>query len=289
MKKFVMLGMLALVSLLLVGPLPAWEEEGHNHVTAHAVTLLPEPLHSVFKKHKGYLQAHDLDPDRWKPSLTFEGPLHFIDLDKFGTPPHFEDFPRGYNEAVQKFGKEPLDRNGTVPWAIERRYQLLVTAFRNLSRRPNDQPLFEAAMLSHYVGDCHVPFHACLNYDGQLTGQRGLHHRFEGEIVRRYLDVKSLPRLQLEPVEGPIHVAAFGWAVESFALVDPLLKADAEARAAAGDYNEAYYEAFRTTALPIARQRIAQAAARLAALWSRAWEEAGKPDLQRIVVVPPPA
>ena len=31
-----------------------------------------------------------------------------------------------------------------------------------------------------------MPFHAALNYDGQLTGQWGIHSRFETELFERY-------------------------------------------------------------------------------------------------------
>jgi len=287
LNKFYLTLALALAACALVNPLGAWQSEGHNLVTAHAIKHLPEPLRSAFRKHKQYLQAHDLDPDRWKPGNFFEGPLHFIDLDKFGTAPRFTEIPRELTEAEKKFGKQEFARYGTVPWVIAKRTEQLVKAFKFLERRPNDQPLFEAAVLSHYVGDCHVPFHACLNYDGQLTNQKGIHARFEGEVVRRFLKPTSLKVRAFEPITGPVHEAAFGWSVESFSYVDRILKADAEAKAQAGDYNDAYYEAFQTTALPIIQQRIEQAAARLAALWQRAWEEAGKPDVNRVVVDKP--
>ena len=41
---------------------------------------------------------------------------------------------------------------------------------------------FFSSIVSHYVSDGHVPFHAALNYDGQLTGQTGIHSRFEAEL-----------------------------------------------------------------------------------------------------------
>ena len=45
---------------------------------------------------------------------------------------------------------------------------------------------FHSAVLAHYVEDGHVPFHAVLNYDGQLTGQHGIHSRWESELVARH-------------------------------------------------------------------------------------------------------
>ena len=43
-----------------------------------------------------------------------------------------------------------------------------------------------APWFAHYVGDAHVPFHAVMNDDGQLTNQHGLHSRFESALFERY-------------------------------------------------------------------------------------------------------
>lgn len=270
------------LAIALVAPLAAWDTEGHHLITEQAVSLLPEPLKSLFMKHKAYLIAHDLDPDRWKLSMSWEQPHHFIDLDNLDKPP-FSEIPRDYDKAVEKYGKDKLDKNGTVPWVIERRYGDLVRAWRGLARRPSDQPLFESAILAHYVEDAHVPFHANANYDGQLTGQKGIHERFEGEIVRRFINLPSLKPLPLEPKYDKVHLAAFGWSFESFAFTEALLKADLAAKEKAKDYNDAYYAEFRKVAEPIAVKRLEQGAQRLASLWWQAYEEAGQPDLSRIV------
>ena len=40
-----------------------------------------------------------------------------------------------------------------------------------------------AGTLGHYVGDLGQPMHVTENYDGQLTGQKGLHSFFEEDLV----------------------------------------------------------------------------------------------------------
>ena len=45
---------------------------------------------------------------------------------------------------------------------------------------------FFSAIIGHYVADAHVPLHAVLNYNGQLTGQTGIHNRWEDELFIRY-------------------------------------------------------------------------------------------------------
>ncbi len=43
-----------------------------------------------------------------------------------------------------------------------------------------------SAVASHYMQDAHQPFHASINYDGQLTGNNGIHARFERDLVERF-------------------------------------------------------------------------------------------------------
>ena len=40
-----------------------------------------------------------------------------------------------------------------------------------------------ASEIGHYIGDAHVPLHTTENYNGQLTGQRGIHGLWESRIV----------------------------------------------------------------------------------------------------------
>ena len=58
---------------------------------------------------------------------------------------------------------------------------------------PTDVVLF-SALASHYLQDSTQPFHGAINYDGQLTGNHGIHSRFESELIERYSS-----RLHLAP------------------------------------------------------------------------------------------
>ena len=77
-------------------------------------------------------------------------------------------------------------KNGTLPWRTEEIYKKLVEAFQQKAGYSRDNIKFFSAIIAHYVGDAHVPFHAALNYDGQLTQQWGIHARFESELFERY-------------------------------------------------------------------------------------------------------
>ena len=57
------------------------------------------------------------------------------------------------------------------------------------SQGNRDSILFYAADISHYIADAHVPLHTTLNYDGQLTNQKGLHNLWESTIPELELEV----------------------------------------------------------------------------------------------------
>ena len=95
--------------------------------------------------------------------------------------------PSRVGRVRREYGLERANKMGRLPWRIEEIYRLLVTRFREVGKGTPayaaDNARYLAAVLAHYVEDAHQPFHAVLNYDGQLTGQRGIHSRFETELV----------------------------------------------------------------------------------------------------------
>ena len=90
------------------------------------------------------------------------------------------------DEAIKRYGADFVAKNGQLPWRATEIYQKLVEAFRQQAPYSRDNIKFFSSVLTHYVSDGHVPFHAVLNYDGQLTGQWGIHSRFETELFERY-------------------------------------------------------------------------------------------------------
>ena len=100
-----------------------------------------------------------------------------------------------------RYGREFVDKNGTLPWRTEEIYTKLVEAFTQKAAYSRENIKFFSSVIAHYVADAHVPFHAALNYDGQLTGQWGIHARFETELFERY-------RAQLVVKPGPARAGA---------------------------------------------------------------------------------
>jgi hypothetical protein len=199
----------------------------------------------------------------------------------YGAPP-FDALPHDYNEAVKKFGVEFVTKNGTLPWRTEEIAGQLVKAFSDMNRPDPgyayDNVKFFSAVLAHYVADAHVPFHAALNYDGQLTQQWGIHSRFEAQLAARYL-----PQLRIEPqAVAPVRdvrEAVFRWLTEGYTHVAPVLAADRKAVEGREEYDDDYFSQFFAGTRPIVERQLSTAISDVAAVIVGAWEAGGKPPL----------
>src|SRR5262245_42963255 len=279
-------------SALLVFPqaAAAWGYEAHKTIMDRVIALLPSELRPLFEQNRATLVEHVIDPDLWQ-NAGFdheESPNHFLDLDweGYGKYP-FEGLPRDYAAAVAKFGKARVDQNGTVPWRVEEMYGNLRRSFESYERRGpfgRHDILFYSSWLTHYVSDAHVPFHAVVNYDGQLTGQNGIHARFESTMFERYRDRLTIAPKPMAAIGNP---RDFGFAtlLASNRLVPAILKADLDAIGTRNEYDTAYYDAFFNANRTVLERQLSDAIASTAAIITGAWEAAGKPP----VPVNPPA
>ena len=186
------------VLTLLPAPAFAWGVVGHRLIMARAIDLLPPELKPFFVKHRDEIVVRAVDPDTWRVAGWPENAHHFLDfgVPEYGKPP-FTELPRDYDAALQKFGRSTLERNGLLPWRLAEFFGQLRRGFEGFGRpsgfATTDVILFSASM-SHYIQDAHQPFHGTDNYDGQLTGQRGIHARFETNLIERFQS-----RLTLNP------------------------------------------------------------------------------------------
>ncbi len=181
MKNKILLSVLLLITLSVNGY--SWGDKGHQIIMQKALQILPVEL-GYLNNWKDYLSAQVLDADNRKAADKSEGPKHYIDMD------FYPEFLKGEmvlnkDSLLQKYGQDTVTRIGLLPWATLDTYNNLITAFREKDR---DKVLIFIADLAHYVGDGHQPMHTVLNYDGQLTGQKGVHFKYEVTMLDKYLD-----------------------------------------------------------------------------------------------------
>jgi hypothetical protein len=279
-RLIVVLGVLALAATPM--PTHAWGYEAHKFIMERAIGLLPPEIRPLFEQNKSTLIERSIDPDTWQVAGfdAQEDSNHFLDLDweGYGKYP-YNGLPRDYTAAVAKFGKKRIEDNGTLPWRTEEMYGNLQRAFESYGRRGpfgRFDILFFSAWLTHYVSDAHVPFHAVLNYDGQLTGQHGLHSRFEAFLFERYRDQWTIAPKPIEPIRNPRDFI-FEVVLQGTQLVPPILKADLDAIGGRDEYDDAYYAAFFKANRAVVERRLNESIAASAAMIAGAWEAAGKP------------
>lgn len=257
----------------------AWSFDVHRWVTSRAIELLPAEIRPFFDKHRAFVVEHSIDPDLWRNvGFVDEPPRHFLDMDAYGPYP-FSDLPRGHEAAVQKYGKEMVTKNGLLPWRAEEIHGRLTKAFREYAEGSpfaGDDIKFLSAVLAHYTGDAHVPFHAALNYDGQLTNQHGIHSRFEGELMRRFQGRVTVVPKPAVPVRQPRDFI-FDALISGFPLVETVLEVDRKAAAGREEYDDAYFDQLFAGSKQILERRLGEAISGIASMIAGAWEAAGRP------------
>ena len=278
---------LLLVGLCLSVPTSsfAWGFAAHQAIADRAIALLPEALRPLFEKRRAYIVEHAIDPDLWRTAgFDSEPPNHFVDLDHqaFGPFP-FEGLPRDYDAAVQKFGREFIHEQGLLPWRVQEFYGQLQRGFESLKRQEPpgyvlDNIVYFTAILAHYVADGHVPLHAVVNYDGQLTGQNGLHSRWEAELFERNQAQIAFGPAAVTPVSRPRDFM-FDTLLASNRLAAGVLEADRNAAAGREFYDDGYFAAFGTAQLPVMQKRLNESISAVASVIAGAWEQAGRPKV----------
>jgi len=277
--------LVAALVLVVLSPSPsfAWGFEAHKLIAARMIELLPAELKPLFEKRKDYIVERSIDPDLWRNvGWDDEPPNHFVDLDHFGTYP-FPELPREYDRAVQKWGRDVIHEQGLLPWRTQEFYGRLQREFASL-KRPNpptyaaDNIVLYAAIMSHYIGDGHVPLHSVVNYDGQKTNQHGLHGRWESELLERNRTTLTIRPAVPNGVADP-RGFMFDTLLASFQLADGVLAADKRATTGREFYDDGYFAAFAADQLSIVERRLNDSITAVASLIIGAWEEAGRPAM----------
>jgi hypothetical protein len=269
------------------GEAAAWGLEGHRIVTVEAARRLPPDLAEFFAGESAALVELSLVPDtRLRQDDPAERPRHYINVEEYDEPP-FEQIPREREKAEARYGKQAMDRSGTLPWRILDVFRDLRSAMRN---GKSDAIVQSAGYLAHYVADLFQPLHTTSNFDGRATCNHGIHEAFESEMIsRRAGEYRRAVERGASSVTELRHPAEslFDWMRESRRLVNELLAADTAAIKALKSARRDYYDSMDLKAGPIAERQMSAAANALASLWYTAWIDAGRPELPRPAATAP--
>jgi len=289
MRKIVVATALALTSLV-PAPAAAWGFAGHQLIMRRAIELLPPELKPFFERYRNEIVIRVKDPDLWRNAGWDDDPNHFVDfgMKELGEYP-FTALPREYGAALEKFGASLLARIGRLPWREAEEFGNLRRGFEGFRQEgqysQGDVVLF-SAVAAHYIQDAHQPFHASHNYDGQLTGNTGIHARFERDLIERFESRLTLKPAAPTAITNP-RDAAFDILLASYQLVDPILRADTAAAAGKETYDDDYFEKFFAKVRPILEQRLSEAITATAGIIIGAWDQAGRPAVKLEGARPP--
>ena len=290
MKKLVVIILFTLL-FLPAKQLNSWGFHAHKLINRYAVFTMPEELIGFFKKHINHLSEHSVDADKRRYAVKEEAPRHYIDIDVYGEKP-FEVMPRKWNDAVEKFTEDTLIAYGIVPWHIQTIYNRLVKAF---SDKDIDYILKNASDLGHYVADAHVPLHTSLNYDGQLTGQKGIHAFWESRLPELFSDNYDF---LVGTADYRYSVLDVAWETieQSHGALDSVLDFDKQLTATFERDKQYSYEkrgqktikvrseefsaAYHQILNGMVERRLRKSVKTIGDLWYSAWVDAGQPILE---------
>ena len=273
--------------LLAAGAAHGWGHEAHRLIAQKACEAMPEPVRAFFIENQDKIVQHAIDPYLWResedPKHQNEHANHYFDIDYEGFGPYpFNELPRDYEAAVEKFGEETFDKYGRLPWRIVSYLDVVTEAFRS-----EDSERIAAALGAHafYAAKPYQPYHCVMNFNGRKTGQPHADALWEWNLVQRYeaeLKAAAAPKIEAgQTVEKP-YDAVFEAVMDSYALHFLLLNHDRRARSGLTgnlEKNDEYFRRLWIMSGETLESQISKAAETAARFWLTAWERAGKPDL----------
>jgi CHAT domain-containing protein len=200
----------------------------------------------------------------------------------------------------QVFFVETLSAHGILPWYLQTHHRRLVEAFKEGDA---DRILKLCAELGHYIGDAHVPLHTTSNYNGQKTGQNGIHGFWESRIPELFADVDydyfvGKPEFFTDPTN-------YYWdmVLMSNRSVDSVLNIEQRLRKSfptdqqmCPDIRQGiqvltqcrdFAAQYQADMQGMVERRMRAAIHAVSSAWFTAWAEAGQPDLSSLKVGQP--
>ena len=277
---------LIIVPLALTSFIGAWGYDGHRRINYIASKQLKGPFGQFLKNNSDPLKWYAVAPDYNKDIDSEEFHRHFIDADYYDEYP-FTKIPKKYEELISLYGEDKIRKYGIAPWAINETCERIIDL---LKKNQLEEAIYNMGVVGHYIADLHMPLHTVINYNGQFSGNDGIHKRWEHRLVDEYVK-KIKPVGKIEKVEDPW---SFSMKIvkESFKLHHLILEADTKARKLLTkeqadrlnsndvlSFEKPYLDSLYDDTGNLLNERMGRAVMRLASFWNYCWEQAGRPKL----------
>jgi len=270
----------------------AWGFAAHKQINNAAVFTLPPALFKFYKAHITEITEGAVKADIRRYAFADEGCKHYLDADYYEKVIPLDSIPWYWKDAVALFGKDTLTKHGTNPWNLQLMKWKLTKAFEAKDLK---QIIRLSADIGHYAADLHVPLHSTKNYNGQLTGQEGIHALWESRLfelftpdynylVGRATYVSSLTELTWERF------------AESFGALDSVIGFEklatekypdkyalkANERNTSKVYNEVFCQYYHQLLNGMVERRARASIHFIGSFWFTCWVDAGQPDLENL-------
>ncbi len=288
MRKTLLLMSLCVI-LMSFGPI--WGFFAHQKINGLAVFTLPPAMIGFYKKNLTYLKEASVNPDKRRYAIANEAPRHYLDLDHYGDSARL---PPYWNDAILAFGEDTLNAYGILPWHLNKMFYQLRDAF--MVRDPA-RIVWLSAELGHYIADAHVPLHSTENYNGQLTGQEGIHAFWESRLPEIFSGEYDF---FVGPAEYISDIQAAAWMAiaASHALVDSVLTEEKKLSSRFEEkkyafetkgkqtmkvYSLEYAGAYHKILNGMVENQMRASVKMIGDFWYTAWVDAGQPDLKKLI------
>ena len=301
----------ALILVLVVAPIPSsgWGPEGHLIINQIAANYAPSDMPGFFHHARARLAYLASEPDRWRDKQdeqlrAAQDPEHYIDLERVDW---MTEFPRDrwqfvhalYDKRATAANPDDLlpERVGLVPYASIEVYERLRTAFRQYRQLKSDhQPtgpveediVFYAGWLGHYIGDTSQPLHTTIHFDGWVGPNPhgytvhvdpgpgvppGVHWRFESGFVAANIKLQDVTPY-MRPVQrlGDPFQDYLKFLRGSHSRVEQLYQFDKA---------KAFNGAGTPQSKKFAAEALASGAQMLVNMWYTAWLESGENEQKK--------
>lgn len=288
---------ITLILCLIFNPLfksVYWGFYAHKKINRLAVFTLPPEMVPFYKLHIIHITERAVNPDKRRYLNENEAPRHYIDIDAYGDSALYF-MPRNWHEAVERYSKDTLEQYGIVPWHIHSVKRQLTQAFKD---KDSERIIKLSADLGHYIADANVPLHTTRNYNGQLTGQKGIHGFWESRIPELFAegydfflgDAEYIKDTQARAWQAVVeaHIALDSVLLFEKRLTDKFSESkkysyeDRNGRTVkvyAYEFSEKYHDMLAGQV----EQRMKASVKMIGDFWYTCWVDAGQPDLNNLM------
>ncbi|NOZ46886.1 MAG: T9SS type A sorting domain-containing protein [Chlorobi bacterium] len=278
-KKTTKIGIALSVSLVIM----SWGYTGHYKINTNASLSFNEQMNQ-FNAWTSILASHASDADERKQYDPTEGPKHYIDIDNYTEFVSNGSIPQTFDSVISIHGSTFVYGQGILPWATKAAFDSLKSCF---VRRDWDKAVLFASDLGHYVADGHMPMHITRNYNGQYTGNDGIHSRYESTMINSFNAEIVYSGMQIDTI-ADVNQYIFNYLYNNYIYVDSVIGADNYAKSInSNTYSTEYKRALWDYSKDFTILLFKNASHALTELIYTAWIQAGSPSMDETNIEKP--